>query len=392
MNGNPFYVAPMGGIDISKSLGGLASAIANSQKQGQAQQAKQDQLKQASAIMQTNDPAQIADFALQNPAVANQLTGAVKFKNQLTKQNMTDSMRRILSGQDPETVIKERINMVSQAGGDPSDSINELASYRADPDKFMQSVNKAYALSDPAGYKALQSAMPQTAKPQPMGKGDVAIQNFERYKQLQKTDPELAGYFGKTIGIEPKQKAQGTSAIQNFEAYTAMPSGREKTLFGQSAGILPKEKTLSPSEKIKLEKQHENKINAAKDTLTAVEDFLSNTDYVNTVSGWTGKAPTVFPSSTSADAAFDTLRDNLTLANLDKISGVLTDTDMRVIASASSGLKYGMDRNAMVKQLNKIVERLKNKIGLPANKVTPTTQQDIKSMSDDDLIGGMSGN
>lgn len=156
MNGNRFYVDPLGGYgkEIVQGLSGLGSVLA----QNQEMKKKQALMQEAKDIFASNDPNKIAEFSLRAPELAQQVSTAVKFKNDQTKQNMLDSMRRILSGEDPRQVILERAQMVQDQGGDPIDTLNELAVYDENPQAYPAIVEKAYALKDPKGFQEYRQA------------------------------------------------------------------------------------------------------------------------------------------------------------------------------------------------------------------------------------------
>lgn len=161
---NPFYVDPFGGYgqSIVQGLSGLGAVLGDRQRLKQQEAEKQKMLAEAQEIFASNDPNRIAEFSLRAPQFAEQVSQAIKFKNDATKRNMTDSMRRILAGEDPEQVIIERAQMVQEQGGDPIDTLQELDVYRQDPQGYAQQVARSYALLDPQGYTAFQRAIGQS--------------------------------------------------------------------------------------------------------------------------------------------------------------------------------------------------------------------------------------
>jgi soluble cytochrome b562 len=156
MNGNRFFVDPLGGYgkEIVQGLSGLGSILAESREIKK----KQALMQEAQDIFASNDPNKIAEFSLRSPEMAQQVSTAIKFKNDQTKQNMLDSMRRILSGEDPRQVIVERAKMVQEQGGDPIDTLNELAIYDQDPEAYKGIVANSYAWLDPQGFQAYRQA------------------------------------------------------------------------------------------------------------------------------------------------------------------------------------------------------------------------------------------
>ena len=78
-----------------------------------------------------------------------------------------DSARNVLMNpENTEQIIKDRVAMVQAEGGDPTDTAMDLERYRQDPESYLQTVEKAYALMDPKGYGAYKQSMP--SQPEPM--------------------------------------------------------------------------------------------------------------------------------------------------------------------------------------------------------------------------------
>lgn len=218
---NPFYVDPFGGYgqSIVQGLSGLGAVLGDRQRLKQQEAEKQKMLAEAQEIFASNDPNRIAEFSLRAPQFAEQVSQAVKFKNDATKRNMTDSMRRILAGEDPEQVIIERAQMVQEQGGDPIDTLQELDVYRQDPQGYAQQVARSYALLDPQGFIAFRQAMAPAEGEKFTGSyGNLALAMFGTNdssrmttQMLQQLDEEarrrqLERPPSTTVNINPEQK------------------------------------------------------------------------------------------------------------------------------------------------------------------------------------------
>jgi hypothetical protein len=277
MNGNPFFIDPLGGYgkEIVQGLTGLGGVI------GQQQELKRKKalMEEAQGIFASNDPNKIAEFSLRSPEIAQQVSTAIKFKNDQTKQNLLDSMRRILSGEDPRQVIIERAQMVQDQGGDPIDTLNELAIYDQDPEAYKGIVANSYAWLDPQGFQAYRQATSgQKGEVLTGNMGNVALAMFgtsdvskltpgqrqqvtqqaqatggavrtpakiaewQKYQELQQTDPEAAKAFGMSAGFvgkdgkmssfAEKQMGQATDAVfeaeSNFNSFNQLADDIEK--------------------------------------------------------------------------------------------------------------------------------------------------------------------
>lgn len=136
------------------------------QSQEQMVQQQKDALNQAAQLYSTGTPDEIAQFSIQNPQAGELLSRQLAFKSDATRQNMMDSMQQILL--DPsqtESVLTNRIKMIQEQGGDPSQTMSELEQFRTNPEGYEQKVERAYAMMDPQGYGAYRSSMPQQQAP-----------------------------------------------------------------------------------------------------------------------------------------------------------------------------------------------------------------------------------
>ena len=90
------------------------------------------------------------------------------------------------------------------------------------------------------------------------------------------------------------------------------------------------------------------KVTSAQGVIAQIENLTNSDDYMKAIAGVRGKLPPV-PGTPGFDAevAFNQFKDSLTLENLDKMSGVLTDKDIQLLSSAASGLELGMSRKAL---------------------------------------------
>jgi len=89
------------------------------------------------------------------------------------------------------------------------------------------------------------------------------------------------------------------------------------------------------------------KITSAQSVIAQIDNLTTSKGYMDALAGVRGKLPPV-PGTPGFDAevAFNQLKDSLTLENLDKMTGALTDKDIQLLSSAASGLELGMSRKA----------------------------------------------
>lgn len=227
-----------GGI-AANSLNNLSNALAvRNDRKAAEERAQQTQLarQQAAELFKSNaTPDEIAAFSLQNPAIAEDISKQIAFRNDATRQNMTDSMRQILVNPNgTEDIIQARAKLVAEQGGDPTQTLAELERYRADPKAYNQMIEKSYATLDPKGYQAYKATLPKQAEPmseyqraslalqrdklnaqrQQASQGSGATSNmkdYQYYQQLKQQDPQMAEEFAIKSGIKKVAPPKGMS-------------------------------------------------------------------------------------------------------------------------------------------------------------------------------------
>jgi len=248
---NPFYVEP--GMNLGPGLmqlGGLLEA----KKEARLKKAQEEQMmatrKQAGQILSTGTPEEISAFAAENPWIADEMSKAIGFKNELTKQNAIESARKILiGGESPTKVLTDRAETVMNEGGDPSGTIQLAQAEVNNPGVAKKEAEKILALYAPDEYNAYAKATGQ----------------------------------GSAVGQKP------TAAIQNLEYLESLPEGPAKDRFAKMLNVSDEKGKL---DEIKLmqakadlraatakeeenQMKREDKINLAK---TNVDESLSQTD------------------------------------------------------------------------------------------------------------------
>jgi len=224
------------------------------------------------------------------------------------------------------------------------------------------------------------------------GESTANVKDFNHYKNLKTTDPEAAEQFALLSGItkEGDSPIKPTTAMQNFEKWQVMPEGEDKNAFAKVIGITPKDTVKSAQDKIERVQAKKQEIESATLMKEKVADFLANPDFIGSVTGATSRLPAVFEGSVDAEGAFDSLKDSLTMENLDKMSGVLTDRDIALLANAASALRYGMSENQLkieMKKINDAMDRTIKKAseGIPILSITAEVDEvmvDNESLSD----------
>lgn len=227
MAANPFYIDPWAGQsqNIAQGLAGLGSVVRERREE------KQNQELRASAqeIFERGNPDEIAQFMIANPEIGKQAAGGMQFASELTEKNLVESAKRVLSSEDPEAVLTERIRIVQEQGGDPSDSIEALQEYREDPEGFMAGAEKLFAMRDPQGHGAWKKAA--GASSAPIGTEEA---RFNRLLQgLSPKEQELAKRI--ELGLAPRATGSAAQTIAATGA-TGEIAQSESIIAGAKAG------------------------------------------------------------------------------------------------------------------------------------------------------------
>ncbi len=345
------------GAQRNQALGNLGMAlgqgIAQKRDEAEAQKLQQQRSSDIFGALESGNPSQVAQVSLKYPEISQSLRESFKFTNDATEDNFKSTNFNIIA--DPsnaEGYLTERVNFLESMGVDASQPKSRLDMYRDNPEKFIETTRGLTAATYPDDYKKYQELQSKKSNQKPTAN----IQDFQYYEELSKTNPEQAEQFALQVGIKqkPANEVKPTTAMQNFDKWDSMQEGDAKTAFGRSIGITPKENPKEARLKAQEVDLLSSKVQSANDTITTIDEILSD----NALGDMVG-LPSAFPTVPGSDVAnleakVEQFRNQLTLENLDKMSGVLTDRDIQVLASAASGLETSMSPSAFKSQLNKI--------------------------------------
>jgi len=337
--GNPFYIQPAS-VDTRPVLQGIGSLVKSS-RDAQKKKALTSGLQGAYS---SNDPDKVAEFVAENPESTGALNEMMNFRNEATKKNYGEFVRGFLTNPTRENFVEmaeARSKFVRDQGGDSSGIDQAVEAYDENPEAAVNRTELSLAaISSPQEWKAYQ---------------------------------QQKGIGGDASRQEALQIKRDTLDLRRLEASLRSEENelkREKIRLDIDA----------KKEKLKTNKESLNK--KARDTIkqqgslsSAIDNFIGNKDYVNSVTGWRGRLPAITDSGLEAEAFFDNIKNNLTLENLDKMTGVLSETDIKILSTAATSLQKGMSRKAMIGEMNKIKEVLKEK--------SSSTQKLLLGLGDD---------
>lgn len=227
-NGSPFFVKPAQ-LDISPVLSGLGAITERAR-----QDRKQEELERGLFdAYQSEDPDVVAAFVARNPQASGALDAVMGFRDEVTRKNQIDSMRDILKNPEPgnvERVLRERIDLVTQRGGDPTETIQALESFKVDPQGFIRKTELGYAeKASPQEWKAYRELVGEKEKPK-IGTYNPRDYTVESFSQFMKTnDPSvLERYTEKTIDVGGVPHILDTATNQYKPIKTAGEIGTDK--------------------------------------------------------------------------------------------------------------------------------------------------------------------
>ncbi len=295
-----------------------------------------------------------------------------RFTDESNLRSMVKGAIELNSITDPaqqDAFLQRRIAEINKRGGDARDTIEMFQTPHAQRRQVAQNV---IDLGERFGViKATKTGK---------GTGTANIQDFKFYQQLKKTNPEAAVNFARQAGISEKQQKElkPTTAQQNFEIYQAMPEGPAKQQFGTVIGIKPKETPAQAFKRQEKTEEIQTEITGAKQTIGLADQILNTENFLSKITGITGKLPSI-PGGVGfdADVVFNQLKNSLTLDNLSKMSGVLSDSDIKILQSAGAGLEFGMSETAMKNRLNTIKKILNNKIKRQEKKISKQSPEQV---------------
>jgi len=362
MSGNPFYIQP---VDVSSQLAGLGKVLGDVQERKQKQQ-RMDEFRDAMTKAET--PTDFANLAATYPEYGQAANLGLTAKAKelgMQKQSMVDLYRSLYISDDPMATYEDFL----EANPDVklSDSlIEDIGMALQDLDKFKRNIAVMWASTDPDGWKAVQDQ--QKAK-QEADKAKTE-QDWERKKWQSEQDWERKKWQSEQDWEKSKFEQEQQLELDKLDAEEAAKKAEE-------AAKKAEEDALSKEDI----ERYENSIMQAESGINAIDEFMANEDWIESIEGWSGKGWSLTDAGVEAEGAFDSIKAMLTLDNLKLMKGPLTDSDIKILTAAATRLRPGMSRKGMLDELERIRSTLeaskaraqKNLSGYP-----PVTEEAIQ--------------
>lgn len=366
-----------GGI-VEQGLSSLGNQLMQAQGQREAREARKAQQDSAQAdeksltgladLYKNNASTQeLYQYGLDNPAAFDRVSKTIGFKSDQTKQLMQDTLISAL--QNPEQrdqIIAQGSEAIKAAGGNP------------------QYLSQAIG-DDTEGFE--RGAVPFLAS--------LGGQGADFAKTYMDIKPQAAESM-----TEAQSEANQRAIERNDLAKRQL---EQKTLENQYRRETDELKRKELEQKIEQAKVKSNEakqqdqvrindaISSATEKKASIDELVSNADYMDSISGFANysKVPEAARTTNQNEAAayLENIKNSMTLGNLGVMSGPLTDTDIKIIASASSKLRPGMSEKVLKKELTKIqnaYDRVISNYQKEANR--KGYEQPTAELSDEDLV------
>jgi len=296
-------------------------------------------------------------------------------------------------------IARDRLEILTPMGVNTRDSQQMLQladAARAGDTSAIQQLKNQLDTSYSVGQ--LYGVIPKPAiKPNvTVGKGEVLLgpDNQVIYSNVEPTKPETRQTYqdrmgvtryrdtGRTVYEESQagmaESTQPTMQAQPSRTGAAEPTPEEAYL----AGLSPADKMIAEAEKADRERkatefdreqqaltdQEQMIVNEAKTAYMIAKELRDNkAGLKGAVGPISSRLPSISEDTVEFESKLDYLQSLLTLGNLGRMTGVLSESDLALLSKAASGLDTGVGEAAFTQQLNTIIDNLEK--GLLAKEV-----------------------
>ena len=317
---NPFSVAPLGGLQTYANIGNTIGAGIQNYQAEQQQQALQAE---AQRLMREGTPQEIAAFSAANPEIGQAMQQGVQFASEQTRQNMQESMQRVIAGEDPVRVIQDRAEMVRAQGGDPSDTMRDLELAQQDPEAYREMISRLYAM------RFGTEGVPGMAS----GSQPMSVKEWEYYSSL--PEAQQRRYLAMKRSGQTFRQGDVTMAVDPTTQTTAQPiteAGAAPTTQEEEQARLTEQQAEkaateeAATQAIKTSKEAFDQIRPIKTAIANVDEAIRLIDE----GAQTGVIASRLPSVQEASIALDNLQGRLGLDVIGNTTfGALSEAELR---------------------------------------------------------------
>lgn len=307
----------------------MRDAMAQKQQQMEAAQMQQMQMqKDASMLMQSNDPRDFVNFAIKYPEQGANTRASFEILDKSKKENLTKSAMQIASALfsgNTDVAIQE-MTFQAEAYRNAGDERNATAMEalanvaKTNPAVAKTMIGTQLAAVDPDALKSVAMAQKLPS--------DVAKAEAE----ARKTQIE-ADYLGQEkeadIAKTTAEAAEKTNAVKY-----GSPKQQQEMVDAQASFI---------------------EANVTLDEIKSLANEIKGSKNIGSLTGAWGQLPAVRGSSVDLENKLEQLKNVLALPNLDKLKGAMSDKDLMFLKNIATSINKGMSEENIIKELNKII-------------------------------------
>lgn len=324
-----------------QEVGSLASMIQQRKERDSAQQAADaDKAFNVQLSETLKSGGDLGELLKANPQRLEQIKKIQDYQTQLGESGARDASGRLFMALDrgdtdgARSIIESSAGVIDGIGDSSFTTQTALNMLKQNPEMLKKLSEGTYIM---AGGK----------RDDLVGSGVEPMNEYQSEMIRQKdTEQEL-----KRLELEQKkidnQLKRETDDLKRQELEQRLSDSKEKSTQAQQAKEMEKEQSVS----------------STRATLQSV-DALLNHPGLDAAVGASSVLPTI-PGGEAAD--FETLLESfvgsLTMENMGQMKGVLSDSDIKMIKAASSGLDIKMSEKAFMRRLQDIKKRLEDKLG-----------------------------
>jgi vacuolar-type H+-ATPase subunit E/Vma4 len=286
-------------------------------------------------------------------------------------------------------IARDRLNILTPMGVNTRDSQQMLQladAARAGDTSAIQQLKNQLDMSYSVGQ--LYGVIPKAeVKPNvKVGKGEVLLgpDNQVLYSNVEATKPADRQTYQDRMGVtryrdtgrtvyEESQAGmtatQPTAQVQPSQAGAAQPSPQDAYL----AGLSPSDRVIAEAERDErtrketefeqeqqaITNQEQMIIDEAKTAYMIAKELRDNKSGLQGAVGpISSRLPSIREDTVEFNSKLDYLQSLLTLGNLGRMTGVLSESDLALLSKAASGLDTGVGERAFTQQLNTIINDL----------------------------------
>ncbi|MFV2055124.1 MAG: hypothetical protein ACC707_01600 [Thiohalomonadales bacterium] len=337
---------------VGQSLIGIGNILGQARKEKAAKTKAEQVQKGFMEAFQSGDPNKVAEFVSKNPDSEKILQNMFQYKDAKTKQNQVETLREVLANPTPDgmqNAMVNRVKYLESVGADPSTTLQGLDLLGKDPEAFLRNAEMGLSAVDPKGYKA--------------------------FSKSQKEKEGMTDYQRESLDL--KIEANEIRQLENDARRADNEIKRDELKYR-----LNERKKKAREEQVKKKIDAKAKIRASDNLSESIDLFLSNDDYIDSVTGYRGRLPSLTTTAIEAEAYLDNIKNNLTLENLGKMSGVLSETDIKILSTSASAIRAGLSKKELAKEMRKIQGILKTKSADVNAMIMAEEQPEIKKQAD----------